>query len=470
MKKAFLMFLAIVFFSGLNVFADQQQSVELTVYNQNFALVKDKRLLELKKGINDIRFSDVASYIEPESVHFKSLTDPAGCLIQEQNYEYDLVSADKLLKKYIDNAIKILTKEGKLYEGKLLSYDGANIVISGGDGINMVTRQDNITNIAFGELPEGLITKPTLMWQIDNRKNGKHLTEVSYLTKNIKWNADYVMVVDKLDKNIDLSGWVTLDNKSGATYKDAKLKLIAGDVNRAQDNLYDRAIEKSFAMKELSGAQFSEKAFFEYHMYTLGRSTTVKNNQIKQVSLLNAESVPVKKLFVYDPVDYYGRRWFNYESSSSKEQKIKVKLEFENSKANNLGMPLPKGKIKVYKKDTDESLQFIGEDTIDHTPKDEKLLIYLGDAFDVVGERKKINYREDSRARWSEETFEISIRNHKDTDIVVSVVEHLWRHANWKIISNTHEFDKKDAQTIQFNLPVKKDSETKLEYIVRYWW
>ncbi|MDP8260458.1 MAG: hypothetical protein P9L96_05635 [Candidatus Gygaella obscura] len=471
MKKIFLGLVGLIFLYSINLFASEQQAVELTVYNQNFALVKDKRSLELKKGINDIRFSDVASYIEPESVHFKSLTDPLGCLIQEQNYEYDLVSADKLLKKYIDNSIKLLTENGKLYEGKLLSYDGNNIVIVDSTGINMVTRKDNIINIAFPELPEGLITKPTLMWQIKNRKSGKHLIEVSYLTKNIRWNADYVVVVDKLDKKIDLSGWVTIDNRSGATYKDARLKLIAGDVNRVQENFIGGSVQKSFAAREMvDDEQFSEKAFFEYHMYTLERSTTVKNNQTKQVSLLSAESVPVQKLFVYDPVDYYGWRWFDYDNSSSKKQKIKVKLEFKNSKKDNLGMPLPKGKVKVYKKDTDESLQFIGENMIDHTPKDEKIRLYLGDAFDVVGERKKMNYREDHKARWSEETFEISLRNHKDTDIVVNVIEHLWRYTNWKIISKTHEFEKKDAQTIQFNVPVKKDSEVKLEYVVRYRW
>ena len=469
MKRAFL--LSIVLFMALTslVFAQGKEGIELTIYNQNFGLVKDRRTLDLKKGISDIRFSDVAAQIEPTSVHFKSLTDPLGCVIQEQNYEYDLVSAGKLLTKYIDKKIKIITKDDKTYEGVLMSFDGENIVIAVANTLSMVCRKDNIREISFPELPEGLITKPTLMWQISNDKTGSHLTEVSYLTNGINWNADYVVVVDKDDKNIDLSGWVTIDNKSGATYKDASLKLIAGEVHRAKEE--DRFITRNaMVMEEQKAAapQFEEKAFFEYHMYTLQRKTTVKDNQTKQISLLSASNVPVKKLFIYDPVDYFGWYWYHYEDRTTKEQKIKVKIELNNSKQNNLGMPLPKGKIKVYKKDTDGSLQFIGEDKIDHTPKDEIIRLYLGDAFDVVGERKKTNYRQGND--WAEESFEISLRNHKDSDIEVNVLEHLWRYSNWKIIEKSMEFNKKDAQTIEFKVPVAKDSETKVTYTVRYWW
>jgi len=453
------------------VFAEQKEGIELTIYNQNFGLVKDRRTLNLKEGINNIRFQDVAAQIEPTSVHFKSFTDPLGCVIQEQNYEYDLVSASKLLTKYIDKKIKIITKDDKTYEGVLMSFDGENIVIASDKNLSMICRQDNIREISFPELPEGLITKPTLMWQIANDKPGNHLTEVSYLTQGIKWNADYVAVVDKDDKNIDLSGWVTIDNKCGATYKDASLKLIAGEVHRAKEVKEGIAISGMMKSREVAAPQFEEKAFFEYHMYTLQRKTTIKDNQTKQISLLSASNVLVKKLFIYDPVEYFGWNWYYYEDNQkTKEQKIKVKLELTNSKQSNLGMPLPKGKVKVYKKDTDGSLQFIGEDSIDHTPKDETIRLFLGDAFDVVGERKKTNYREDHSAQWAEESFEISLRNHKDTDIEVNVIEHLWRYTNWKIIAKSHEFIKKDAQTIEFKVPVAKNSETKVTYTVKYWW
>ncbi|MEK6714854.1 MAG: DUF4139 domain-containing protein [Candidatus Omnitrophota bacterium] len=466
------MFLTIVFMLIASfVSAAEKEGIELTIYNQNFGLVKDRRSLELKKGINNIRFSDVAALIEPTSVHFKSLIDPLGCSIQEQNYEYDLVSADKLLRKYIDKKIKIVTKDDKPYEGILMSYDGANIVISDDNNLSMVTRADNIRDISFPELPEGLITKPTLMWQIDNGKAGSHLTEVSYLTGGINWNADYVVVIDKNDKNIDLSGWVTIDNKSGVSYKDAGLKLIAGDVHRAQEQV-PMSASGGYMLDEVKrekAPQFEEKAFFEYHMYSLQRRTTVKDNQTKQISLLSAANVPINKLFIYDPVDYFGWNWYyNEDNQTTKEQKVKVKIELKNSKENNLGMPLPKGRIKVYKADTDASLQFIGEDKIDHTPKDEKIRLEIGDAFDVVGERKRTSHRQGER--WVEDSYEISLRNHKESDIEVNVVEHMWRYSNWKIIFNSQDYTKKDAQTIEFKALVPKDSETKISYTVKYWW
>lgn len=449
----------------------QDEGVDLTIYNQNFALIKDKRSLDFKKGINQIRFSDVASQIDPTSVHFKSLTAPESCVIQEQNYEYDLVSATKLLQKYIDKKIKISSEAGTAYEGTLMSYDADNIVISNPQtkSLDMVSRKDNIRTISFEELPEGLITKPTLMWQIANDKAGKHLTEVSYLTNGINWLCDYVAVVDKEDKNVDLSGWVTIDNKSGTAYKDAGLKLIAGDVHRVTEAAPVGGRRLVIAEMAKAAPQFEEKAFFEYHMYTLQRKATIKDNQIKQLSLLSASNVPVKKLFIFDAVDYFGWNWYYYEDQQpSKEQKVRVKLELTNSEKNNLGMPLPKGKVRVYKKDTDGSLQFIGEDRIDHAPKDETIRLYLGDAFDVVGERKKINYRQGEK--WAEESFEISLRNHKDSDIEVTVVERLWRYGNWKIIDKSQEFTKKDAQTIEFKVPVATNSESKVTYTVRYWW
>ena len=465
MKRAFICLMGI--FVSLSAYAEK--NVELTVYNQNFALIKDQRELELKKGVNKIEFKEVASLIEPTSVHFISLTAPESCFILEQNYEYDLMSSDKLLSKYIYKNITIVTKDAKTYQGVLSSFDGNNIVISGQDGLSMIVRPNNINQITFDKTPEGLITKPTLVWEIENNKEGKHLTELSYLTGGIGWLAEYVTVLDKDDKKVSLDGWVSINNTSGASYKNAKLKLIAGDVKRAQPEINGLAFAGAVREESKAAPQFQEKAFFEYHMYTLQRKATLKDNQTKQISLLSANNIPVEKLFVYDPVDYYGWNWYYYDDNqTTKEQKVKVKIEFTNSKQNNLGMPLPKGKIKVYKKDDDGSLQFVGEDMIDHTPKDEMVRLYLGDAFDVVGERKRVNYRESDH--WAEETFEISLRNHKESDIKVNVIEHMWRHTNWKIITKSHEFTKKDAQTIEFKVPVVKDTETKVAYTVRYWW
>ncbi len=472
MKKIIITFFSLLLLISIS-FAQEStdtEGVNITIYNQNFGLVKDKRFFDLDDGIKEIRFSDVASQIEPTSVYFKSLSFPNACQILEQNYEYDLVGSSKLLLKYIDQKITILSKDGKVYSGMLMSFDDANIIIQDPNdkSLVMVARQDNIKDISFKDLPEGLITKPTLMWMIENDKNARHLVEVSYLTRGITWLCDYVTVVDKDDKNIDLSGWVTINNQSGTGYKNAGLKLIAGDVHRATrepEMMMERDVV--FAEKRKSDVGFQEKAFFEYHMYTLGRKTTVKNNQTKQISLLNAADIPVQKLFIYDPALDYG--WYYYrEGKSTKEQKVKVKLEIKNSKENNLGMPFPKGNVKVYKKDTDGALEFIGEDSIDHTPKDEKIRLYLGDAFDVLGERKRMDYREFGKT--ADETIEISLRNHKEEDIEVLVVEHLWRYTNWEMTQKTHDFTKKDAQTVEFKIPVPKDKEVKLTYTVHYWW
>ena len=465
MKKLYLLLALMLFITASLALAEEKQNIDLTIYNQNFGLVKDRRAIELKNGLNEIRISDVASQIEPTSVHFKSLTAPLNCSIKEQDYEYDLVSADQLLKKYIDNKIKIVTKDDKSYEGALLSYDGENIVISSNGSISMVCRSNNIREISFPELPEGLITKPTLVWLISTDKPGSHTSEISYLTNGINWEADYVAVIDKDDSKIDLSGWVTINNTSGASYKDANLKLIAGEVHRAPKERTFEALDGMRMAKSANAPQFEEKSFFEYHMYTLQGKTTVKNNQSKQISLLSVSNVPIKKLYIYDSADY----GYYYDSGAeAKDQRVKVKLELANRKENNLGMPLPKGKIKVYKNDTDGSEQFIGEDAINHTPKDEVIRLTLGEAFDVVGERKLTSQRQEGRMR--EESHEISLRNHKDSDIEVKVIERLPHYGTWKITDNSLQFTKKDAQTIEFSVPVAKNSENKVSYVVRYHW
>ncbi len=469
MKKFILMVLA----CGLMATVSQaaEEGLDLTIYNQNFAFVKDRRTMDLKKGMNEIRFSEIASGIEPASVHFLSLTAPDSCVIQEQNYEYDLVGSDKLLSKYIDKNIKVLSKDGSTYDGTLMSYDGNGLILSNKEtkGLTMIKVADNIKNIDFTELPEGLITKPTLMWKIANDKAGQHLTEVSYLTSGVNWNADYVAVIDQEDSKMDLDGWVTINNQSGTAYKNAGLKLIAGDVRRATPQYLRKSMPQlaSMDMREAAAPQFSEKAFFEYHIYALQHRTTVGNNQSKQISLLNAFNAPLKKLFIFDPSE--DNEWYMYrEGNNSKEQKVKVKLEVVNSEANHLGMPLPAGKIKVYKKDTDGKLEFIGEDQIDHTPKDEKIRLYLGDAFDVVGERKRMDFKQYGRA--VDETIEISLRNHKEQDIEVVVQEHLWRYINWSISQSSHDYKKTDAQSVEFKIPVPKNAEVKVTYTVHYTW
>ncbi len=462
MKKC--LFFVLLSFFCLSLHA---QEVELTVYNQNFALVKDQRYFDFDKGINNLQFKDVAAMIEPTSVHFVSLTSPESLTILEQNYEYDLVNASKLLSKYIDKNIKVVSEDEQVYEGTLLSYDNANLIISSSNGLQMVSRPDNIRQILFEKLPEGLITKPTLVWQVNSVNKGRQLTEVSYLTKGINWECEYVTVLDKDDKKIDLDGWVSIDNKSGATYNDSKLKLIAGEVKRAEEKTrFDANL--MYEAKATGAAQFEEKAFFEYHMYTLGRKTTVKDNQTKQISLLNAFGVPVNKEFIFDPSKgKLGWRYYSDNDETIKEN-IRVELELTNSKSNNLGMPLPAGKVKVYKKDQEGSLQFIGEDKIDHTPKDEKIRLYIGDAFDVVGERTRTDYKKEFRT--IRETYEISLRNHKEEEVTVNIVEKVWRYSNWQKANASEKWEKKDASTIEFKVKIPKGGEKKITYTVKYWW
>jgi hypothetical protein len=454
----------------------QDEGIALTIYNQNFGVVREKRKVDVPDKIGMIRFTDVASQIDGTSVQFKSLTDPNATVL-EQNYEYDLVSADKLLGKYIDKQIAVLTKDGSRYSGRLLSFDGNQLVIRQ-DGekaeIVMVQRGDNVKDIQFGALPEGLITKPTLVWKLATDKTGQQLIEVAYQTGGIDWQADYNAVLNPKDTALDLGGWVTINNQSGATYKEAKLKLIAGDVRRVEQPRLVRTLSMAGAVaKEAAG--FEEKTFFEYHLYTLGRPATVAQNQTKQIELLKTADVPVKKIFLYDGAPQY--RFYggliNDASYGSEEsnKKVNVVIEVKNSKDNHMGMALPKGKVRLYKRDdADGSLEFIGEDQIDHTPKDETVKLHIGDAFDVVGERKRTDFKVDNGRHVITESFEIRIRNHKTEPVEVLVKETLYRWNNWEITESNQKWTKYDSNTIHFPVTVAKDGEQVVTYTVRYTW
>jgi hypothetical protein len=471
--------LAILCFASALYAADKpDEGVALTIYNQNFGVVRERRKVNLTEKLGTIRFTDVAAQIDGTSVSFKSLTDP-GATVLEQNYEYDLVSADKLLQKYIDKPITVLTKDGSRYSGNLLSFDGNQLVIrqygEKGD-LAMVQRGDNVKDIQFSALPDGLITKPTLVWKLATEKVGDQLIEVAYQTAGINWQSDYNAVLNADDSHLDLSGWVTINNESGATYKDAKLKLIAGDVRRVQQpQVMSRVGAAKLAMADEMAAGFEEKAFFEYHLYTLGRSTTVADNQTKQIELLKTADVPVKKVFLYDGAPQY--RWYGglvtdtgYGSGEGN-KKINVIIELKNSQDNHMGMPLPKGKVRLYKRDpADASLEFIGEDQIDHTPKDETVKLHIGDAFDIVGERKRTDFHVDTSGHVMTESFEIHVRNHKTEAVDVLVKEPLYRWNNWEITQASAKWTKYDSSTIHFPVTVAKDGEQVITYTVRYTW
>ncbi len=440
----------ILFFIPLPLFS---QNISLTIYNNDLALVREIRNLKIKQGKSELSYLDVAAKIKPTSVHFKSITSPDKLTILEQNFEYDLVSSVKIMKKYVDETIQIVTKEGDVFEGILLSAERSNIVLRDKSGKIKIIGDDIIQYFDLPELPEGLITHPTLVWLVNNQGGENQKTEISYLTNGMKWQAEYVGVVDKDDKAMEFSGWVSIYNDCGNTYENAKLKLVAGDVHTIEEQKR-YLLPRTAKMEALAAEpQFEEKAFFEYHLYTLNRQTTIKNNQTKQLSLFPQTTARTEKVYIYD-----GQRY---------KDKVRVNLEFQNSKASGLGMPLPKGKVRVYKKDTDGAQEFIGEDRIDHTPSDEKVRIYLGNAFDIVGERKKIS-SEKIGSRVREEKYTINIRNHKKSSVDIVVVEHFW--GDWEIIQQSHSFKKKDAYTAEAIVTVPEDEEVEIDYMVRLRW
>jgi len=441
----------------LAVTRETQKDMMVTIYNGNLGLVKDVREVRLPAGLNEAQFMDVAALIDPTSVHLRSLGDPAGLKILEQNYEYDLLSSDKLLEKYVGKLVRLYQSDGTFHEARLLSTAGPVFEINGQIHLGYSGR------LVLPSLPENLVAKPTLVWLLRNRHAAAQKVEASYLTSGISWKADYVMVVSADDRTSDLTGWVTIDNKSGATYANAALKLVAGDLNRARDERRDARMMQlaSKAVAAEASRDFAAEGFFEYHLYTLDGRTTLKNQQTKQLALMSAADVPVTKHLIYYGAQDYYRNAYGVPISN---QKVAVLLEVKNSADQRLGVPLPRGKVRVYKADAGGSQQFIGEDWIDHTPKDERVKIKLGEAFDVVGERTQKDWKKIGAGLWEVE-WEISLRNHKKQDQTVTVIEPV--PGDWQVLHATHTFDKPEAHTLKFEVSVPKEGATKIVYRVR---
>ncbi|HTY77740.1 MAG TPA: DUF4139 domain-containing protein [Candidatus Bathyarchaeia archaeon] len=437
---------------------DSQKDVMVTIYNGNLGLVKDTREVSLESGMLEVQFADVAALIDPTSVHLKSLTDPAALRILEQNYEYDLLTSAKLLEKYVGKKVRLYQSNGSYQEATLLSTNGPIYEING--QIHM----GHSGQVVLPALPDNLVSRPTLVWLLRNAKAAAQRVEASYLTGGINWKADYVMVINAADTRSDLTGWVTIDNKSGSTYSNAALKLVAGDINRAQDRnregrLMDMAAKAASAA--MAERDFKSEGFFEYHLYTLDGRTTLKDNQTKQLSLMSASDVPVDKHFVYyGAADYYRTQ----SGVPMSNQKVGVYLELKNTKENRLGLPIPKGRVRVYKADASGSQQLIGEDWIDHTPKDEKIKIKMGEAFDVVGQRTQKDWRRIASNLYEVE-WEISLRNHKKEAITVEVNEPM--PGDWEVLRESHPHEKIQAFTAQWKIPVPTEGEAKLSYRIR---
>lgn len=441
--------------------ADRRQ-VTITVYNQNFGLVREVRDVTLVRGRTVLEFRDVASEIQPETVHLRALR--GGLHVLEQNYQYDLLNPQKLLEKYVGRTVRVYryneqTGRDEPVAAEVLSVNGGAILRIG----------DEITfnypgRFSFPEIPDNLIAKPTLVWLLESEAARQEL-EVSYLANNLNWQVDYVFVVNQTDTQGDLTGWVTLTNQSGATYTDARLKLVAGDVQRVTPEVERRM--RADAMRTLAAEaapQFREEAFFEYHLYTLERPTTLRQNEKKQVTLLEAQRIGVAKRLIFRGQPYFYRGTYGEVVPN---QKVGVFLDFRNSEQNRLGMPLPKGIVRVYKADASGAQQFVGEDRIDHTPRDELVRIKVGESFDVVATRRQMDYRVLSGCA-SESAWEIALRNHKDAAEEVQVVEPVG--GDWEVVTSSHAATKVDAGTLSFTASVPGRGETKVSYRVRVRW
>jgi hypothetical protein len=445
---------------------DDQQSVAVTIYNDNLALVKDTRTVRLGAGLNRLALREVSGQMRPETALLRSVSDPGSFTLLEQNFDFDLLTPAKLLEKYVGRTVRIVkthpTTGAETTETATVLSAAGGVVLRIGDRIETGLPG----RIVYDAVPENLRDRPTLVTQLQNRRAGEQTVELSYLTGGLSWQADYVAELNDKDNALDLNGWVTLTNRSGASYRNAKLQLVAGDVNRVQD-------EMRFAAKAMRGELASEapapamaqEALFEYHLYTLNRPTTVAENQTKQVSLLTATSVPVTKELLLSGNDYYYRSSYG---NIGQKMKVGVFVQFENREASHLGMPLPKGTVRVYKKDRAGNAQFIGEDRIDHTPKNETVRLKLGEAFDVTADKKQTDFKRreaSNRASYVyESAYEIVLKNAKKEPVTVTVREPV--PGEWKMLAESHPHAKVAAGTAEWHIAVPAEGSTTLKYRV----
>lgn len=445
--------------------AADRKSVSITVYNSDFGLVREVRDIKgLPRGQVALELRDVASTIQPETVAVKALGSPGGFRVLEQNYRYDLLTPETLLEKYVGRNVRAYryheaTAKEEAVDARLLSVAGGPILQIGQElTFNYPGR------LAFAELPPNLIAKPTLVWLVDSQQPEQSL-EVSYLAQSLSWSADYVLVLNDKETQADLVGWVTLVNNSGASYKNAALKLVAGDVNRVMPEAKDMGRQRRMAMGAVAAAPaFREEGLLEYHLYTLERATDVLDREQKQVTLLEANGVGIEKKLIFFGQQY----WFQSQYGEvTKNQKVSVYLDFNNSAQNRMGMPLPKGTVRVYKADKSQAKQFVGEDAIAHTPRDEEVRIKVGEAFDVIADRKQVRWSSLGNCS-SESAWSIEIRNHKDEDVSVEVREPAG--GDWKISQSSHPAVQDDAQSFHFDVSVPKRGKTMLTYTVRVRW
>jgi len=446
---------------------DDQVDLSVTVYNSDIALVRDVRNLELPRGTFDLSFMDIAATVNPATVLFRSLSDPARVSVLEQNYEYDLLEPEKLLRKYVGRDVTLVrtrqvggTTQEEEVTAHLLSYNNQPVWRIG----NEIVTGLHADHIRFPELPDTLYSRPTLIWTLDNGGGSRHRVEAKYLAGKLSWSADYVLTVGRDDKDGDIDGWVTLTNGSGTAFRNAKLQLVAGDLNRVRQNIDRMMLAESAARREYApAAPMAQEAFSEYHLYTLGRKTTINNNETKQVSMLSGTGFPVQKRYVVNGNQFY---YHNAPRPGAPiKDSVEVFYQFKNDEKSGLGMPMPSGTVRVYQADSNGGAQFVGEDRIMHTPKDETLNLKIGNAFDVVCERNQIDFEKIGPNVYEIE-YAITLRNRKATPITVEVNEPIGA-ATWRMLSASHKWTKTAAFAAQFMVPVDAGAEAVLKFRVR---
>ncbi len=486
----------------------------LTIYNQDFAVVRDTVPLDLKSGPNAVVYSGATAQVEPDSVILRDLAGKHSLQILEQNYRNDPVTEPLLLYLFEGKTIDFVSERMKdntmmreLVPGKIIRSG----YVPGGAAQQPIIEVNGKLQFTmpgspvFPDLGSDTILKPAFNWLLQSDKPGKFDAEVGYITGGFDWSASYNLVSPEKGDQCDLVGWITMNNNSGKTFEDAKIKLMAGDVNKIQPpqlttlgGMRPRAMK--MAMDEMEGMAVTEKAFDEFHLYSIARPTTLHDHETKQVEFVHAEKMYAPTIYVYDGASGYQFYGLNYDQGygTSDNKKIIVQREFKNAETNQLGIALPAGKLRFYRRDDSGQLQFVGENTIDHTPRNETVRVTTGNSFDLVGERKQTDFKVDLTSSpgtrnvdpatglprpqstvatnaptppWIDETFEIKLRNRKKTDAVeIRVVEHLYRWSNWTITAKSDDFVKKDSQTIEFRVPVKPDEEKTITYTVHYSW
>jgi hypothetical protein len=444
---------------------DDQVELAVTVYNSDLALVRDVRNLRLPRGTFNLHFQDIAATVNPATVHFRSLSEPGRVHVLEQNYEYDLLEPDKILRKYVGRDVTLIRRrmeDGNTHEeevkARLVSYNTGPVWQIG----NEIVTGLQADYVKFPELPANLFARPTLIWSLQNDGVARHRVEASYLASKLSWNADYVLTVARDDKTADVDGWVTLTNGSGTAFRNASLQLVAGDLNRVRQMIDKMAMEVARRDAAAATPPMAQEAFSDYHLYTLGRKTSINNDQTKQISMLGATAFPIRKRYVVDGQAFYYRN--AQHPGAPLKDVVQVYYQFKNEASAGLGMPMPSGTVRVYQADSKGGVQFVGEDRINHTPKDETLNLKIGNAFDVVAERKQTDFQRIGGSVFEVE-YAVTLRNHKPIPVTVEVNEPIG--GTWRMLRSSHEWTKTDAWAAQFQAPIAADGEATVSYRVR---